>query len=411
MLHHGLRPPVIELQQSIMSNMRAFNSKAFSFLLLIFSSLSCLSHASDTLKPREPLYSYETLVSANGVFELGFFSSGDSSLEYLGIWFKNDKNKKAVWVAHREDPLPASSGSLSITYGNLVLCNNRTSEKTILNSDAPATRNDTIAKLLDSGNFVLIQGEKTIWQSFEHPTDTFLPGMKLGLFNIGTSQPRQQFLLSWYSPYDPSRGSFSLGLDIVNRTRFNIWWGDSAYQEIGFWDGQKFRLFFETSLNNHNFSFLSKEKETYLTFSNKDSNVFSWFSMAHNGVINEYRMKDQEISMVNYSLCDGTAERNSSGCLIIPSVCEEGDDFLEVTGLMPSLMVFRRATLIGLNGCELLCRSNCSCLAYAYSDGQRAGCELYYGSKQDLQHMIGKGNQAILLRGHRKSSKLFTSTE
>ncbi|PON62142.1 Mitogen-activated protein kinase kinase kinase [Trema orientale] len=386
--------------------MRASNSKAFSFLSLIFLAFfSCVSHASDTLKPGEILYSYETLVSANGVFELGFFSSGDSSNEYLGIWFKNDKNKKAVWVAQREDPLPASSGSLSLTYGNLVMCNNRTSDRTILNSDAPATSNDTIARLLDSGNFVLIQGETTIWQSFEHPTDTFLPGMKLGVFNIGASQRKIQFLLSWFSPYDPSKGSFSLGLDIENRTRFNIWWGDYAYQEIGIWDGKQFRLFFESSSNNHNFSFASTKEETYLTFTNKESNVFSWFVMAPNGVINEYRMKDQKISMVNHSLCDGTQERNASGCLIIPLVCENGDDFSEITGLMPSSMVIRRATSIGLSGCELICRSNCSCVAYAYSDGHRAVCELYYGTKHDLHQMIGKGNQAILLRGHRKSDQ------
>uniref|UniRef100_A0A803QD11 Receptor-like serine/threonine-protein kinase n=2 Tax=Cannabis sativa TaxID=3483 RepID=A0A803QD11_CANSA len=367
--------------------MRAFNSKAFSFLL-IFSPLSCLSNASNTLRTGETLYNYETLVSSNGVFELGFFSSGDSGNEYVGIWFINDKDKKAVWVANREDPLPASSGSLSITNGNLVIYNNRTSDKTILNSDAPATTNNTIAKLLDSGNFVLIQGEKMIWQSFEHPTDTFLPGMKLGLFNIGASQPRVQFLLSWLNPGDPGKGSFSLGFDRENKTQFNIWWGESVYQEIGFWDGKNFRLFFESSSNNHNFSYVSEEKETYVTFSNKESIVFSWFVMAYHGVINEYKMEDQRISMVNYSLCDGTAVKNSSGCLIIPLVCENGDDFSEITGLMPTSIITRRATAIGINGCELLCRSNCSCVAYAYSSSDRYGCELYYGKQNRKKNRL-----------------------
>ena len=119
--------------------------------------------------------------------------------------------------------------------------------------------------------------------------------------------------------------------------------------------------------------------------------------MAHNGVINEYRMEDQQISMVNYSLCDGTAERNSSGCLIIPLVCENGDDFYEIKGLMPTSITTRRAFAIGLNGCELLRRSSCSCVAYAYSNGHRAECELYYGSKVDLLKMTGEGNQAIVL--------------
>lgn len=55
-------------------------------------------------------------------------------------------------------------------------------------------------KLLDSGNAVLIDTAGTIiWESFQHPTDTFLPGMKMDT-NLK--------LTSWRSVDDPTPGSF-----------------------------------------------------------------------------------------------------------------------------------------------------------------------------------------------------------
>ncbi|PRQ28629.1 putative non-specific serine/threonine protein kinase [Rosa chinensis] len=40
------------------------------------------------------------------------------------------------------------------------------------------------AQLLDTGNLVLFQDDKTrifIWQSFDYLTDTLIPGMKVGI--------------------------------------------------------------------------------------------------------------------------------------------------------------------------------------------------------------------------------------
>lgn len=46
------------------------------------------------------------------------------------------------------------------------------------------TRSTSVAQLLDQGNLVLFQdnrSESFIWQSFVYPTDTLLPGIKVGL--------------------------------------------------------------------------------------------------------------------------------------------------------------------------------------------------------------------------------------
>nr|POF16019.1 g-type lectin s-receptor-like serine/threonine-protein kinase [Quercus suber] len=67
-----------------------------------------------------------------------------ASNRYLGIQYINYRDMKIVWVANRQNSLMDSSGVPSIN------------------------------------------GEEIVWQSFDFPSDTILPGMKLGLFD--TSQ-------------------------------------------------------------------------------------------------------------------------------------------------------------------------------------------------------------------------------
>lgn len=222
------------------------------------------------------MYGTETLVIASGMFELGFFGSSESSNEYFGIWFTNDMNKKAIWVSNTDAPLLGSPGVLSIRYdGNLVI-SGRGLIPRIVNYGQLATSSNTSAKILDSGNLILMEGEKIIWQSFHYPTDTFLPGMKLGWFDIGTDHVMKAFLVSWLSPSVPGNGPFALGRDSITWSTFNVWRRDGAYQQIGFWDGHTFRFFFQNPLDGYNFSFFSNSKEVYLTFNNKGS-YFSWF--------------------------------------------------------------------------------------------------------------------------------------
>ncbi|PON62140.1 Serine/threonine protein kinase [Trema orientale] len=379
-----------------MNTLRGFSLLLYAFCCLFLS----YSFALDTLKLGEVLQSNETLVSSNGVFELGFFGFKESSYKYLGVWFKNDTSKKAVWVANREKPLVDSYGEFKVRQdGNMVISDRRRTQ-IILNNEALAESNETRATILDSGNLILIQRENIIWQGFDYPTDTFLPGMKLGWLNLGTNQLRMQFLASWLSPFDPSPGPFLLGLDPVNSTQFNVWQKDRAFQQIGFWDGNTLVFFSRNSTNNQNFSFVSNGRETCLTFSNKDSNVLSWFVLASDGLINEFRMVGQEISTVMYSPCDDTLKRNSSGCLaMMPAMCKDGGNFSEMRGLMPASMVISWHPPSGLKDCELICKSNCSCVAYAsLDDDGGTSCELYYGNKNDILDMKGRGKRTIYVR-------------
>ncbi|KAM1112649.1 hypothetical protein ACFX13_046334 [Malus domestica] len=123
---------------------------AFMFLLSVCTSL-------DNLVPGESISTDQTLISSSGTFALGFFSPENSNKFFLA---------SAV--------------------------------------------NPTTAVLMDSGNLQLKLGEDILWQSFDQPSDTLLPSVKLSLNKI-TGQ--QALLTSWAALDDPQPGMFSLGID------------------------------------------------------------------------------------------------------------------------------------------------------------------------------------------------------
>ncbi|WCJ29691.1 G-type lectin S-receptor-like serine/threonine-protein kinase B120 [Euphorbia peplus] len=355
--------------------------------------------ASDSLKPGQQLHNNETLVSAGGIFELGFFASTELSNHFLGVWFRNDKNKKAVWVCNRDNPLIDSSGVLKIRQDGNLEMSDRRMDPIMVNQGSVATSNNTIVTLLDSGNLILKQEEMIIWQSFEYPTDTFLPGMRLGLFEIDTDFPKRKYLSSWSSPTVPSRGQFSLGVNPENVSEFNLW-AKGTHQKIGFWDGKTFRFIFQSSADRYNFGFVSTRKEVYLAFHNNGNSTSTWFVLASNWAIDEYTMTDQGIEIVHHSMCYGVSAFDPVDCITqVVFQCKDGDAFAVVKGSKPSSMPTATSTRLSIGDCEILCRSNCSCAGFSSLENDGFGCELYYGNRKDLLSFTGKGNVTIYVRG------------
>lgn len=103
------------------------SSSSFPLFLSLIFSLCFLSHAAttDTLKPGQSISTVDgsTLVSANDVFELGFFSPGNSSNRYVAVWYHGISPISTIWIGNRENPiLPSSSASLTLAdSGNLEL--------------------------------------------------------------------------------------------------------------------------------------------------------------------------------------------------------------------------------------------------------------------------------------------------
>lgn len=116
--------------------------------------------------------------------------------------------------SNREQPVSDKFSSvLRISDGNLVLLSESKTPIWSANQTSSSTSASIHALLLGSGNFVLLKAGSTsefLWQSFDFPTHTWLPGSRLG-FNIVSQQT--QILNSWKSYEDPVPGLFSLQLD------------------------------------------------------------------------------------------------------------------------------------------------------------------------------------------------------
>ncbi|KAJ4728249.1 receptor-like protein kinase 4 [Melia azedarach] len=95
------------------------------------------------------------------------------------------------------------------------------------------TEKATDVHLLDSGNLVLLSPEGLlVWQSFHHPTDTWLPGMNL---TVGES------ITSWKSLFDPSPGFYSLRLNPREYNAIELVYNDTiVYWSTGNWTGNAF---------------------------------------------------------------------------------------------------------------------------------------------------------------------------
>jgi hypothetical protein len=200
-----------------------------SFTLFLFLS-SWMCSARENMTSSTPLRDEkgDTLVSSGERFELGFFTpyGRNDGKKYLGIWYYGYSPQTVVWVANRENPLDNSRGVFSLGQdGNLQVMdvNNKSHwSARIESSSSSFSFSGSWLKLMDSGNLVLIQeaanGSAILWQSFDYPTDTFLPGMKMAM------------LTSWKSSIDPAPGDFKFQLDekenqyIIMRNGSNPHW-------------------------------------------------------------------------------------------------------------------------------------------------------------------------------------------
>jgi hypothetical protein len=206
-----------------MFTVNAMLTTIFCFFLLCFPFL-CSARDNITWKSSITDQSpKETLVSAGGRFELGFFAP-NGSRRYVGIWYYKSNPRTVVWVANRQSPLGGSDGVFAIGKdGNAVVLDGNNKSYWSTSSSTVQARNSSytnrMLKLLDSGNLVLLEENGInntviqIWQSFENPTDTFLPGMKMDT---------NRALTSWKSIDDPSPGYFTFQQDQDGQNHYSI---------------------------------------------------------------------------------------------------------------------------------------------------------------------------------------------
>ncbi|KXG39847.1 G-type lectin S-receptor-like serine/threonine-protein kinase At2g19130 [Sorghum bicolor] len=216
-------------------------------VFLLFSSVDLqISGATDTLTLGQSLPWNQTLVSKGGNFELGLFSPGNSKKHYIGIWFKKVSKQTVVWVANRDRPIldPSASRFTLSGRGELLLT---TPSNTLLwssNASSPSPPRSTVATLQDDGNLVVRSNASAsasasvAWQSFDHPTDTWLPGARLG---YDRARGVHSFLTSWTDSENPAPGAFSMEIDRRGQAKFDLLaGGTNQYWTTGVWDGEVF---------------------------------------------------------------------------------------------------------------------------------------------------------------------------
>ncbi|KAK0596796.1 hypothetical protein LWI29_019169 [Acer saccharum] len=357
----------------------------FSCMLLLLMGHSYSQRDTILQGDRGELKDGDELFSSSGKFKLGFFTPSEnpynttdpSSKRYIGVWYNNPEDRypeqvssqapihykapsrTVVWVANRNSPIFGKSGSLRIdsTDGNLKIFHSGGNPIAITSFEG--ARNTSVT-LEQSGNLVLHElhsngSEKgMLWQSFDYPTDTLLPGMKLGI-NLQTGH--QWFLQSWLTYDSPAEGSFTFGMDPNLTDQLIIRWFGEDQWTSGLWPNGEFKSWVD---RGYNFSYTSNEQEKYFSYSVKDD-VTSFPSLQ----INQY----------------GYLYDDSGFSITSSAICNRGSSYFDVkSGLISSVdgTKFRESDNMTLDDCQLKCYKNCSCVAYAATNREnKTGCEIW----------------------------------
>nr|CAB3454138.1 unnamed protein product [Digitaria exilis] len=389
-------------------------------LLLVLLPPPC-SAADDRLVLGKRLSPGATIVSDGGSFALGFFSPAGKKL-YLGIWYNDIPQLTVVWVANRETPVTNNTSSpptLSLTNtSNLVLSDADgrvvwTSTMTDITGGFPSITSPAAgviaAVLLNTGNLVIRSpNDTTLWESFEHPTDTFLPTMKLGIrYKTRTGES----LVSWKGPGDPSPGTFTYAMDPVTLLQLYLWNGTRPVLRNGPWTG-----YMVTSWHPKNTSsvilyqaVVNTDEEIYLTYTLSDGAPHARYVLAYSGELQFESWNDSlsswealgewmSLACNRYGhcgpngYCDNSVAAPACKCLdgFEPENPEEwstgtfsqgcrrkealrcGDGFVALSGMRSPdkfLLVRNRTEL----ECADECSRNCSCMAYAYANLSSSG--------------------------------------
>jgi hypothetical protein len=151
--------------------------------LLALTIAPAANAASDILSKGRNITDGDNLVSARGSFTLGFFSPGVPSKRYLRIWFSIFEDA-VCWVANRDCLVTDTSGALVITDAGSLLLLDGFGQVVWSSNTTNATTGLASAQLLEYSNLVVLSDLSSsaviLWQSFNHPSNTLLPGMKIG---------------------------------------------------------------------------------------------------------------------------------------------------------------------------------------------------------------------------------------
>nr|CAB3456360.1 unnamed protein product [Digitaria exilis] len=420
----------------------AMSSQLLLLLLALLSALaptptsSTTTTIGSTLTLSGTLAGNQTLASTGDVFRLGLFAASNRTRWFLGIWFAVSPDT-VVWVANRDRPLTSPSGVLELTGdrgGALALRDGATNDTVWLSSSSTAAA--VAAELRDTGNLVLTDASGAmVWQSFEHPSNTFLPEMRVGKSLITGAE---WSLSSWRAADDPSPGDFSYVMDTSGSPELYILshGGRRKTYRTGPWNGLRFSGIPEmtTFADMFEFTFTDTADEVSYMFTNRhgDASPMSRVLLNESGVMQRMVWdknsgawsefwsgpRDQcdaygkcgafgVCNVVDAVVCGcvaGFAPRSpaewymrntSGGCARrTPLRCVAGggedDGFYVLRGVkLPDTHGAAVDAGATVKECGERCLANCSCTAYAAADirggGDGSGCIQWFGDLVDTR--------------------------
>ncbi|KAF9672231.1 hypothetical protein SADUNF_Sadunf11G0019100 [Salix dunnii] len=395
----------------------------FSLITLQFSW--CASQ--DSIETSQVIKEGDLLISKGNNFALGFFSPGSSSNRYLGIWYYKVPEKTVVWVANRNDPIIGSSGSLFINqYGNLILYGNDDQKLPVWSTNVSVEENDSCeVQLLDSGNLIMVTKRRRsiIWQSFDHPTNTLLPGMKLG---VDQKLGIDRILTSWRSADDPGIGDFSVRINPTGSPQFFIYNGTKPFARSPPWP-------WRSQMGLYKSSFVNDQDGIYSHYTVPDDSYLLKIIVDHSGhakalarrqsdgLWKDY-WKSSQFRCDYYGYCGAystceyanpsefvcaclpgfepkypeqwSARDGSGGCvrkrLLTSSVCGHGEGFVKIENycLPDTSNAAWVDNIKSRAACELECKRNCSCSAYSIIGipGKGDACLTWYKELVDIRY-------------------------
>ncbi|CAN0890131.1 G-type lectin S-receptor-like serine/threonine-protein kinase At4g27290, partial [Linum grandiflorum] len=409
---------------------------------------SLLAQLEDTLSPGQSLRDNQSILSARGSFQLGFYSPENSSSRYLGIRYGDRVTRQTiVWVANRGAPISDTSrGVLNFTRdGILLLSDVGRNNLEVWSSSVtrpPRSSSNPVAQLLESGNLVVRDAndanpDNFLWQSFDFIGDTLLPGMKLGR-NLVTGLNRK--MTSWRSEEDPAEGQYSVLIETMGYPQLVVRTGNYNIDfRAGSWNGLRFTGL--PTLNptpTFSFDYQYNNQEVYFEFKVPNNDVVSRYVILPSGLFNHLTWINRTGNWLvmatgqhdgceayglcgTYANCDiymspscqclyGFTPRDTNswdrlewggGCIRRTALaCNSSDGFVTLSGIkLPDTSRTQYNRTIGLEECRRLCLNNCSCSGYSsldINDGD-SGCLMWLDDFIDIRAFF-EGGQDLYVK-------------
>ncbi|AET02783.1 cysteine-rich RLK (receptor-like kinase) protein [Medicago truncatula] len=322
----------------------------------------CVEATSDSLKPGDKFDANSTL-----------YSKQDYGIQ--------------VWMYDRNHSIDLDSAVLSLDYSGVLKIESQ-NRKPIIIYSSPQPINNTLATILDTGNFVLQQfhpnGSKTVlWQSFDYPSDVLIPTMKLG---VNRKTGYNWSLVSWLTPSRTTSGEFSLEWEpkqgeLNIKKSGKVYWKSGKLKSNGLFENIPANV-----QNMYRYIIVSNKDEDSFSFEIKDRNYknISGWTLDWAGMLTS----DEGTYIGNADICYGyNSDRGCQKWEDIPACREPGEVFQRKTGRpnIDNASTIEQDVTYVYSDCKIRCWRNCNCNGFQEFYRNGTGCIFYsWNSTQDL---------------------------